>query len=108
MVVKTLIPLIGPLDTSHTASNLQVEVNGDSATLHAYVMSQHFMPGEGSRQGTEHTLLMNRYDADLVRDGKTWRFARIVIDNAWAEGDPAIITAMATLRVARAKARPNS
>jgi ketosteroid isomerase-like protein len=102
-VVKTLIPLIGPLDTSHTASNLQIEVNGDSGTLHAYVMSQHFMPGEGCRQGTDHTLFMNRYDADLIRDGKTWRFSRIVIDNAWAQGDPAIITAMATLRVARSK-----
>lgn len=107
-IVQKLIPLIGPLDTSHTASNLQIEVNDDSATLQGYVMSQHFMPGEGSRQGTEHTLFMNRYDADLVRDGSAWRFQRVTIDNAWAEGDPTIITAMATLRVARSKPRPGS
>jgi len=41
MVVQTLIPMIGPLDTSHTASNLQIEVSGDTATLHCYMMSQH-------------------------------------------------------------------
>src|SRR3954470_2461358 len=90
-ILDHALPLIGPLDTSHTASNLQIEVNGDSATAHAYVMSQHFMPGEGCRQGTENTLFMNRYDADLVRDGSVWRFKRVVIDNAWSEGDPAII-----------------
>jgi hypothetical protein len=106
-IVQKLIPLIGPLDTSHTVSNLQIEVNGDSATAHAYVMSQHFMPGEGCRQGTENTLFMNRYDADLVRDGSVWRFKRVVIDNAWSEGDPAIINAMATLRATRAKPRQN-
>src|SRR5215467_4877490 len=48
-VVKTIIATLGPLDTSHTASNIQITVNGDSATLKAYVMAQHFMPGEGPR-----------------------------------------------------------
>ena len=104
-VVKTLIAMIGPLDTSHTASNLQIEVSGDTATLHGYLMAQHFMPGHGPRQGTEYALLMNRYDADLVRDGQRWRFKRVLIDNAWAEGDPGIITALATHRVVRAKAK---
>ena len=102
-VVRTLIPLIGPLDTSHCASNLQIEVAGDTATLHAYMMSQHFMPGQGSRQGSDHTLFMNRYDADLVLDGPAWRIKRVTIDNAWSEGDPTIITALATLRAARSK-----
>ena len=104
-VLQTLIPMIGPLDTSHTTSNLQIEVSGDTGTLHGYLMSQHFMPGDGPRRGTEYALLMNRYDADLVRDGQKWRFKRVTIDNAWAEGDPGILTALATHRVARAKAK---
>jgi len=33
------------------------------------VMSQHFMPREGCRRGSENALLMNRYDCELVRDG---------------------------------------
>jgi hypothetical protein len=97
-IVKAVLPLIGPLDTSHTASNLQIEISGDTATLYAYVMSQHFMPRQGCKRGSEFALLMNRYDCDLVRDGDKWRFRRITIDNAWAEGDPEILNALASQR----------
>lgn len=106
VVLQTLIPMLGPLDTSHTASNLQIEVSDDTATLHGYIMSQHFMPGQGSRRGSDYALLMNRYDAELVRDGLKWRFKRMTIDNAWAEGDPEIITALATHRLSRKKSGP--
>src|SRR6266480_3743450 len=34
-IVNALIPFLGPLDTSHTVSNLQIEVSDDSATFHA-------------------------------------------------------------------------
>jgi SnoaL-like protein len=102
-IVEALLPLLGPLDTSHTASNLQIEINGDSATLHAYVMSQHFMPREGSRGGSENALLMNRYDCELVRDDQKWRFKRVMIDNAWAQGNPEILNAMAIHRALTTK-----
>src|SRR5436309_2308326 len=52
-IVDALIPLLGPLDTSHTVSNLQIEISEDSATLYAYVLAQHFMPREGSRPGSD-------------------------------------------------------
>lgn len=102
-IIEVLIPMLGPLDTSHSASNLQIEIRGDEATLHGYIASQHFMPGQGSKRGSEFALLMNRYDGELVRDGSKWRFRKIAIDNAWADGDPEIITALATHRVTRAK-----
>lgn len=105
-ILQTLIPMLGPLDTSHSASNLQIEISGDHATLHCYLMTQHFMPGQGPKRGTDYALLMNRYHADLIRDGERWRFKRVVIDNAWAEGDPGIITALATHRVAKTRKRP--
>ena len=100
-IVQTLIPMLGPLDTSHTTSNLQIEVSGDTATLHCYLMSQHFMPKQGPQCSADFALLMNRYDAELVRDGDKWRFRRVTIDNAWAQGDPAILSALATHRVMR-------
>jgi len=105
-IVAVLIPLLGPLDTSHTASNLQIEISGDSATLYGYVMSQHFMPRQGSRRGSENALLMNRYDCELVRAGEKWRFKRMTIDNAWAQGDPEILNTLATHRVLAAKSKP--
>ena len=105
-ILDAVLPLIGPLDTSHTASNLQIEISDDSATLSAYLMSQHFMPREGSRRGAENALLMNRYDCELVRDGEKWRFKRIVVDNAWCQGDPEILNVLATHRVLTAKPKP--
>src|SRR5437899_10074973 len=105
-IVNALIPFLGPLDTSHTVSNLQIEISGDSATLYAYVMAQHFMPREGSRPGSENALLMNRYDCELVRDGEKWRFKRVIIDNAWAQGNPEILNALAIRRVLSARSRP--
>jgi hypothetical protein len=104
-IMDAVFPLIGPLDTSHTASNFLIEINGDSATLSAYVMSQHFMPRQGSRRGSENALLMNRYDCELVRDGQKWRFKRITIDNAWVQGDPEILNALAGRQALRAKAK---
>jgi hypothetical protein len=104
-IVDTLIPLLGPLDTSHTASNLQIEISEDSATLYAYVLAQHFMPRQGPQPGSENALLMNRYDCELARDGQKWRFKQMVIDNAWAQGNPEILNALATQRVLAAKSK---
>jgi 3-phenylpropionate/cinnamic acid dioxygenase small subunit len=104
-IVNALIPLLGPLDTSHTVSNLQIEVSDDSAALYAYVMSQHFMPRQGCRRGSENALLMNRYDCELIRDGQKWRFKRVTIDNAWAQGNPEILNALAIQRTLAAKSR---
>jgi len=78
-------------------------ISDDSATLSAYVMSQHFMPHEGSQRGAENALLMNRYDCELARDGQKWRFKRITIDNAWSQGDPEILNALAINRVLSSK-----
>ena len=105
-ILDSVLPLIGPLDTSHTASNLQIEISDDSATLSAYVMSQHFMPREGSRRGAENALLMNRYDCDLGRDAQKWRFKRITISNSWSQGDPEILNALASYRVLTSKPKP--
>ena len=92
VVVDTLIAAVGPLDTSHSITNLRVTVHGDTATARCYAMAQHFPPGEGSRPDkTRHALMMNRYTAELVRCPDLWRIARLTIDNAWFEGDPTVL-----------------
>ena len=88
-------------------SNVQIEIGEDSATLHCYVLAQHFMPRQGSRPGSENALLMNRYDCELVRDGQKWRFSLITIDNAWAQGNPEILNALAIHRVLSTKPKPS-
>src|ERR1700693_35422 len=105
-IVDALIPLLGPLDTSHTVSNVQIEIGEDSATLYCYVMAQHFMPRERPRPGSENAVLMNRYDCELLRDGQQWRFRRMTIDNTWAQGNPEILNALATQRLLSSKKPP--
>lgn len=105
-ILDSVLPFIGPLDTTHSASNLRIEISGDSASLSAYVLAQHFMPRQGSRPGAEYALLMNRYDCELSRDGEKWRFKRITIDNAWCQGNPEILNALASHRVLTSKPRP--
>lgn len=105
-ILDSILPLIGPLDTSHTVTNIQIEISDDSATLSGFVMAQHFMPREGAKRGSENALLMNRYDCDLLRDEQKWRLKKITISNAWAQGDPEILNALATYRVLKSKPKP--
>jgi len=105
VILNAVLRLIGPLDTSHSVSNLQIEIVDDTATLYAYVLSQHFMPREGSRRGSEYALLMNRYDCNLMRDRDKWRFKRMTIDNAWALGNPEILNALASQLSLRTKSK---
>ncbi|MDX3360813.1 nuclear transport factor 2 family protein [Streptomyces griseoaurantiacus] len=91
-VVGALIPAVGPLDTSHVISNIRATVDGDTARVRCYAMAQHYLPQEGpGPDRTRHALMMNRYDADLTRDGRTWRISRLTIDNAWFEGDETVL-----------------
>src|SRR5947208_3891774 len=106
-ILNGVLPLIGPLDTSHSVSNLQIEISGDTATLYAYVLSQHFLPRQGSRRGSEYALLMNRYDCEVVRDGEKWRFKKMTIDNAWVLGDPEILNALASQHLLQSKSKTN-
>jgi len=106
-ILSKVLPLIGPLRTIHTTSNIQIEISGDAATLSAYVMAQHLMPhGDPQR---DFALLMNRYDCELVRssaegsDRHGWRFKRITIDTAWAQGNPEILHVSATSNALRSK-----
>ncbi|WP_327286824.1 nuclear transport factor 2 family protein [Streptomyces sp. NBC_01198] len=96
VVVRALIGAVGPLDTSHSVTNVRTEITGDTATVRCYAQAQHFLPGDGPRpEATRHALMMNRYVADVVRDGQRWRIRRLVIDSAWFTGDPQVLVAMA-------------
>jgi len=95
-VVAALIGAVGPLDTSHSITNVRAQVDGDRAEAHCYAQAQHFLPGQGPNPTvTTHALMMNRYRADLVRDGAAWRIRRLTIDSAWFDGDPAVLVSQA-------------
>ncbi|MFL6515221.1 MAG: nuclear transport factor 2 family protein [Chthoniobacterales bacterium] len=107
-IVQNVLPRIGPLKTSHSVSNIQIEISGDTASLTAYVASQHFVGRNGS--ASDFALLMNRYDCGLVRtsaadapDRVRWQFKRITIDNAWFQGNPDVLDASSMSNALRTK-----
>jgi hypothetical protein len=92
VVAGALLDAVGPLDSSHSITNIRATVDGDTATVHAYAQAQHFKPGVGSDPAvTRHALMMNRYTATMVRDGATWRIRHLDIGNAWFDGDAAML-----------------
>jgi hypothetical protein len=67
-VVATLAAAVGPLDTSHTLTNLRGAIDGDHATVRCYAQARHFLPGQSPNPArAEHALMMNRYDCSLRR-----------------------------------------
>jgi FAD/FMN-containing dehydrogenase len=94
-VIEALMTYVGPLDTSHSITNLQVDVAGDEATARCYCQGRHFLPGEGpDPAATRHALMMSRYDVALRRGPDGWRIAHLKISLAWFEGDPLVLVAM--------------
>jgi hypothetical protein len=78
----------GMLVTSHSVSNVRVQVNGDSANLRALVDAQHFPVKDASRS----LLLKNDYDVALICDGDGWLITRMTISNIWSQGAIGVIS----------------
>jgi SnoaL-like domain len=96
VVVGALIGAVGPLDTRHSVSNIRIEIDGDTAIARCRAQARHFLRREGPLPNrTRHALAMNRYTAQLVRDGRRWRISQLVIDCALFAGDPQVLVALA-------------
>ncbi|HUN35657.1 MAG TPA: nuclear transport factor 2 family protein [Trebonia sp.] len=96
VVVGALASAVGPLDTSHSITNVRIDLAGDTATVRCYAQANHYLPGEGPQPDrTRHALMMNRYTAEMTRDGQRWRIRRLLIDCAWFDGDPQVLVALA-------------
>jgi ketosteroid isomerase-like protein len=96
IAVGALTAYVGPLDTSHSVTNVRIDISGDTATARCYAQANHFLPGEGPRPDqTRHALMMNRYTAEMARGEDRWRIRRLLIDCAWFEGDPQVLVALA-------------
>jgi septum formation inhibitor-activating ATPase MinD len=86
-IVTGLSTSLGGLDTTHSVSNPRVSVDGDKAHLEALVEAQHVPSSDPS----QHYLMKNRYDVELVRQDDLWVIQRMIIDNVWRSGDLAVL-----------------
>lgn len=87
-IVETILTMFADrIDTTHVVTNPRVRIDGDTARLTAIVQAQHLL----QKDHDQYALLTNRYDVELVRDGRRWLMRRILIENVWYIGEPTAI-----------------
>lgn len=81
-----------PLDTTHMATNVRCEVNGDRAELQAQILAQHFRRNEGNDPTSNDSFLNgNIYKCSIVRDRGLWKIKVADIRPAWTHGNPEVM-----------------
>ena len=87
-VVDILMSKVGiAMDTTHMATNIRCEVNGDKANLTSTILAQHFRLGEGQPPETQDYFMNgNKYQCIIVRAGNLWKIKSVTIEPAWTLG----------------------
>ncbi|HWO63973.1 MAG TPA: nuclear transport factor 2 family protein [Umezawaea sp.] len=63
--------------THHAITGHIVTVDGDSATIHAHVRAEHWLPDEVAAGGPNRWLVVGFYDNEAVRTADGWRLSRV-------------------------------
>jgi hypothetical protein len=63
--------------THHAITGHVVDVDGDSARIHAHVRAEHWLPAELAGDGPDRWLVVGFYDDDAVRTPDGWRLSRV-------------------------------
>ncbi|GAA2469227.1 nuclear transport factor 2 family protein [Winogradskya humida] len=71
--------------TQHLLGNVEVTLDGDTATTHATFIAQHV-------RGGSQFLLGGNYDDTLRRTADGWQITNRRIRGIWSNGDPAVLT----------------
>jgi hypothetical protein len=93
-IVELLMSAVGrPLDTTHMATNVRCEVDGDKAELQAQILAQHFRGGEGvGPDFGDYYMFGNIYKCSIERaDEGLWKISRVTIKAMWTQGNPEVM-----------------
>lgn len=94
VIVDLLMSAVGrPLDSTHMATNVRCEIDGDKAKLQAQILAQHFRKGEGvGAEFGDYYLFGNIYHCDIERaEEGVWRISHITIRAQWTQGNPEVM-----------------
>lgn len=72
----------------HAITGHVVEVHGDSATVHAHVRADHWLPGELPGDRARHWLVAGFYDNEAVRTPDGWRLTSVKLTATHQENTP--------------------
>ena len=75
--------------TQHLVAKSLIEVNGDTAEVRTYLISQHIR--ESAPTEVKHYFIGAEYVDRVVRTPEGWKFAYRRLDRMWKQGDRAVI-----------------
>ncbi len=73
--------------TQHLIGNIDIRVNGDSASSTCYLHAQHVRP---DTSGGDSNIIAGAYEDDLVRTTQGWRIRHRILRVWWTFGNPEI------------------
>jgi len=71
--------------THHTITGHVVTIDGGTATIHAHVRAEHWVPAEQAGDGPNRWLVVGFYDNEAVRTPDGWRLSRVKLTAAHQE-----------------------
>ncbi|MEU1984544.1 nuclear transport factor 2 family protein [Nocardia sp. NPDC019395] len=71
--------------THHAITGHIVDIDGDSATIHAHVRAEHWVPQEVAGDGPNRWLVVGFYDNAAVRTADGWRLSRVKLTSIHQE-----------------------
>ena len=71
--------------TDHAITGHVVDIDGDSATIHAHVRAEHWLPDELAGGGPNRWLVVGFYDNEAVRTADGWRLNRVKLTSTYQE-----------------------
>lgn len=84
--LETLRAAFAPYTATHHAiTGHVIEIDGNSATIHAHVRAEHWIPDELAGDGPRHWLVVGFYDNEAVRTADGWRLNRVKLTSTYQE-----------------------
>lgn len=94
-IKKRMMDMIGPMNTTHTVSNIRVDVKdgADTAFVTATAVAQHYRAGEGADGASQHLLVGGLYNIHLVEDKSDglWKIKKWILKPVWRDGDRSVM-----------------
>ncbi|KEY63858.1 hypothetical protein S7711_10045 [Stachybotrys chartarum IBT 7711] len=86
---------VGPMDTTHSVSNIRVRVDDGAAvaSFTACSMAQHCPPGRGKEPNGPKYLVAGEYSADVIKDNEdgVWKLRKCALKVSWVQGDLSVM-----------------
>lgn len=80
--------------THHAITGHVIDVDGDTAKIHAHVRAEHWVPAEVAGGGPNCWLVVGFYDNEAVRTPDGWRLTRVKLTPAHQENEHLSSTAL--------------